>query len=54
MNLQKIVVKRYVLGSFAAAALLVPLAGFTEGAQASMGSHEVRGELPELLPIHKS
>jgi hypothetical protein len=46
MKIQKLSIKRYVLGGFAAAALLVPLASFAGAAQASMGSHGVRGELP--------
>ncbi|WP_155524019.1 hypothetical protein [Nodosilinea nodulosa] len=46
MKTQKFSAKRYVLSGMTAAALLVPMASFTGTAQASMGSHGVRGELP--------
>jgi hypothetical protein len=46
MKTQIFSVKRYVLGGLTAAAMLVPIASFAGAAQASMGSHGVRGELP--------
>jgi hypothetical protein len=47
MNIQKLSIKRYVLGGFTAAALLLPLTIFAGSARAeSLGSHGVRGELP--------
>ncbi len=47
VNIQKLSIKRYVLGGFTAAALLLPLTIFAGSARAeSMASHGVGGELP--------
>ncbi|WP_155523770.1 hypothetical protein [Nodosilinea nodulosa] len=46
MKTQKSAVKRYLLGGLTAATLLIPVVGLASSAQASMGSHGVRGEMP--------